>query len=564
LLLPAVAAHASPSLSPISDQTVNANHPLTANVVAVDPDGGEITLTATLPTFGTLNDPKTGTGSVSTTFTLSPVDGDVGAHSGSVTATVGQLTDTEEFQITVGTADANQPPRVTAPALVTGTEGTLLNFDVTAADADADPITALTATGLPDGASFTPNGTYTSGSFSWTPGLQQAGHYDVVFAASNAQSDSTATHITVGQSDLGPPTFLPIDDLAVAEGDSVNLAVSAIDPDLEEVSLTASLPTFATLNAPTGSSGTDTLHTSITVEPEAGDAGTYPSSVTATSRGESTTEEFTITVTGPPATNMEATATLIGAFNHHKKFICFKVKPAVENGFDLLLVDLASITLKYKGGSIPAIHPTHLAFDCDDEDDQGEDHDGDIDDDHDGDGDRGDESCRACDNDRDGHDSDDDPEDEDCDPSHVMACFSMDALETLFGEDALPDSLVAATIEGSLTTGETFVATIGGKHIAKGDPSRHGKLALRVRPNPMNPKADITFTLAQPTRVRVAIYDLGGRLLSTVYEGSLAAGPQSVAWNGSTRTGNRVASGVYFVSVETSQVTEVQRVTVLK
>jgi flagellar hook assembly protein FlgD len=65
-------------------------------------------------------------------------------------------------------------------------------------------------------------------------------------------------------------------------------------------------------------------------------------------------------------------------------------------------------------------------------------------------------------------------------------------------------------------------------------------------------------------RVRVAIYDLAGRLIGKVYEGQLAAGPQSIAWNGSTLTGDRVASGVYFVSVEAARLRQVQRLTVLK
>ena len=80
----------------------------------------------------------------------------------------------------------------------------------------------------------------------------------------------------------------------------------------------------------------------------------------------------------------------------------------------------------------------------------------------------------------------------------------------------------------------------------------------------MNPKTDITFTLSQPMRVRVAVYDLAGRLIGRVFEGQLPAGPQTIAWNGSMLTGNRVASGVYFVSVEAAQLRDVQRLTVLK
>ena len=581
LVLPISAAHAQVSVSPLSDKTLNVADNLVVNVVAVDPDGGAITLTASLPGFATLGAPTTGNGIVVTTITMNPLEADIGTHPASVTATVGDASDTEAFQITVAAAETNRPPRVTAPASVTGTEAALITFEVTASDVDGDAITNLTATGLPDGASFTPNGTFTSGTFNWTPGLQQAGHYDVMFAAINAQSDTTNTHITVAESNLGAVKLDPIADIDMAAGDSVQVRVLAIDPDEERITLSASLPGFGTLNAPTDSTGTDSLGTSITLKPGDGDVGTHQASVTATSGEDTATEEFTITVTGQGGGDLTATATLIGAFNTHKKRICFKVVP-VDHSFDLLAVSLSTITLNFHGESIPATHPTHVAFDCDDGDDG--DHDGDDGDECDCDDDDGDHDDAAAlrsgtvigddgpEGDHDG-DGDCDEDDEDCVPTHIMACFSMDAIRDLFGDAALPDSLQAATIEGELESGETFVATIGGKHVDDGvrppshddgDKDKKHKIALRIKPNPMNPKTDITFTLSQPSRVKIAIYDLAGRLVGTVRDGEMAAGPHTIPWEGTTRSSGHVASGVYFVSVETQFVREVQRVTVLK
>ena len=171
--------------------------------------------------------------------------------------------------------------------------------------------TALTAAGLPTGASFTPSGDFKSGTFSWTPDLKQAGHYDVIFAAASGQADSATTHITVQQSNLGPVALAPIADVVMAEGDAVTVAVLATDPDEETIQLSASLPGFATLDPPTESAGAESLLTTITIMPVAGTAGTYQASVTATSGADTATEPFTITVTGP----LEATASLIGHFN---------------------------------------------------------------------------------------------------------------------------------------------------------------------------------------------------------------------------------------------------------
>ena len=131
-----------------------------------------------------------------------------------------------------------------------------------------------------------------------------------------------------------------------------------------------------------------------------------------------------------------------------------------------------------------------------------------------------------------------------------------------------------------MTSGGIFIAFIGGKppepvptphgndgkkddgDKAKGD--WNGKLAVQIHPNPMNPKTDITFTLGQAGPVRVSVYDLAGRLVNTIRQGNFPAGVNTVSWNGLTGSGNRAASGVYFLSVEASGIREVNRVTVIK
>ena len=574
LVLPATAAHAQPSVSPISDTIVNANDSLAVNVLALDPNGGQITLTATLPAFATLDEPTTANGIILTTVTLKPAAGDIGTHTGSVTVTAGALSDTEEFQITVTAADADHPPRVTTFPAVVGIEGAHLIFDVHVSDPDGDEITSFTATNVPAGATFDTSVGHNVGTFEWTPDFTQAGLYDVIFAAtSNALSDSVTTHITIQPSELVPPAVAPIDDVTMGEGDSLNIHVTASGLDLVRLTLTASLPGFGTLNAPTDTIGVDTLATTITLKPGAGDAGTYQASVTATSGNQTATEAFTITVVAPtpPPGNFETHASMIGNFNAHRKNICFRIRQT-DASFDLRDVNRSSVALHWNGNTL---HPrsTKLELDCDDED-EGEG--GECDSlgvEHHGDDDG---ECDDCDDDG-GHDDAAAFDSTGCEVEGLRACFGTHALIDFFGDTGVTAGLNEATLEGSLNTGETFVATIGDfKHVPvghgngdegdQGDKGKHGKgpLALRVRPNPMNPKTDITFTLSQSMRVRVAIYDLAGRLIGHVYDGQLAAGPHAIPWNGSTLTGDRVASGVYFVSVEAAQLRQVQRLTVLK
>ncbi len=69
---------------------------------------------------------------------------------------------------------------------------------------------------------------------------------------------------------------------------------------------------------------------------------------------------------------------------------------------------------------------------------------------------------------------------------------------------------------------------------------------LQNAPNPFNPKTTIAFSLAEPNDVRLDIYDVAGRRVTTLVNERLVAGEHRVEWNGAGSTGERVASGVYF------------------
>jgi len=77
-------------------------------------------------------------------------------------------------------------------------------------------------------------------------------------------------------------------------------------------------------------------------------------------------------------------------------------------------------------------------------------------------------------------------------------------------------------------------------------------LDLRVRPNPFNPQTSVAFTLPADGPARVAVYDLQGRLVRTLHDGALAAGPHALAWDGRDEGGHAAASGVYLVRASAS------------
>ena len=71
------------------------------------------------------------------------------------------------------------------------------------------------------------------------------------------------------------------------------------------------------------------------------------------------------------------------------------------------------------------------------------------------------------------------------------------------------------------------------------------------RPNPFNPLTEISFEIARSGRATLRVYDASGRLVRTLLERSLDAGPHSVGWDGLDAEGRRAASGVYFYRLVT-------------
>jgi hypothetical protein len=65
-------------------------------------------------------------------------------------------------------------------------------------------------------------------------------------------------------------------------------------------------------------------------------------------------------------------------------------------------------------------------------------------------------------------------------------------------------------------------------------------------PNPFREKTTIRFEISQRGPVHLSIYNVAGRRIATLVNGSLDAGPHQVSWNRLDAGGIRVPSGVYF------------------
>ncbi|MGC8654799.1 MAG: T9SS type A sorting domain-containing protein, partial [Candidatus Kryptoniota bacterium] len=70
-------------------------------------------------------------------------------------------------------------------------------------------------------------------------------------------------------------------------------------------------------------------------------------------------------------------------------------------------------------------------------------------------------------------------------------------------------------------------------------------------PNPFNPSTNIQFSLPSQETINLSIYDVHGRLVSTLIDGqTYSPGNYRVNWDGVNNLGEKVASGVYFAKIE--------------
>ena len=83
-------------------------------------------------------------------------------------------------------------------------------------------------------------------------------------------------------------------------------------------------------------------------------------------------------------------------------------------------------------------------------------------------------------------------------------------------------------------------------------------------PNPFNATTSIQFSLDRTDEVTLTVYDILGRKIKTLYDGSIPAGLHSFIWDGTDQSDNAVASGIYFYRLDSSENTTAKSMILLK
>ncbi len=130
-------------------------------------------------------------------------------------------------------------------------------------------------------------------------------------------------------------------------------------------------------------------------------------------------------------------------------------------------------------------------------------------------------------------------------------------------DNQLSDSLGSALIIPVLMDGYVIVSNTTG---IDPEPPVPGIFELwQNYPNPFNSGTVISFSLASPGDIELVVYDLLGREVATLYSGRANAGRTDISWDARTKSGEVLASGVYYYRLTVSGgESKTERMTLLK
>jgi len=83
-------------------------------------------------------------------------------------------------------------------------------------------------------------------------------------------------------------------------------------------------------------------------------------------------------------------------------------------------------------------------------------------------------------------------------------------------------------------------------------------------PNPFNPTTKIDYGLPEMSNVRLIIYDILGREVTTLVNGMQKPGYKSITWHGTDAFGKNVGAGMYFYLIQAGEFRQTKKMVLLK
>jgi arabinogalactan endo-1,4-beta-galactosidase len=83
-------------------------------------------------------------------------------------------------------------------------------------------------------------------------------------------------------------------------------------------------------------------------------------------------------------------------------------------------------------------------------------------------------------------------------------------------------------------------------------------------PNPFNPITTLEYDLPEDAVVNITIYDMMGRVVNTLVNGSQTAGYKSIQWDATNNLGDPVAAGLYIYTIQAGEFRQTKKMVLLK
>ena len=83
-------------------------------------------------------------------------------------------------------------------------------------------------------------------------------------------------------------------------------------------------------------------------------------------------------------------------------------------------------------------------------------------------------------------------------------------------------------------------------------------------PNPFNPVTTLRYDLPEDATVNITIYDMMGRQVKTLINGSQTAGYRSTQWNATNDAGSPVSAGIYLYMIQSGEFRQTKKMILLK
>jgi hypothetical protein len=146
-------------------------------------------------------------------------------------------------------------------------------------------------------------------------------------------------------------------------------------------------------------------------------------------------------------------------------------------------------------------------------------------------------------------------------PFNLAPGGSVQVWFALLGGSSLADLKVNADVAQALWNGHWGATTGVPENETAGSPAR---VALRASPNPFRRATGLQFDVAQTGAVRLRIFDVEGRQVTTLVNGIMESGRHNVLWDGRDQSGRVLASGIYYARLETDAEAVARKILLLR